>query len=220
MSVARRAYDDKLALILRTAAAIFADKGYHDTSIRDISRSTGISLSGLYYYFRSKDELLFLIQDHCFSVVLETAQTVLAEQTDPETRLRLLVENHLRFFVNNMKEMKVLSHEAGALTGDFKRIVNDKKREYTELCIEVLGELAPDMSKSDRRVAAFSLFGMMNWIYNWYNPERDVAVAELARNMSQLFLFGFLGQSNAERPQRIGNVGGTTQSIWRTGANK
>src|SRR5687767_6687995 len=102
-------YDDKLALILRTAAASFADKGYHDTSIRDISRATGISLSGLYYYFKSKDELLFLIQDHCFGVVLETAQQVLAKAREPETRLRLFVENHLRFFINNMKEMKVLS---------------------------------------------------------------------------------------------------------------
>src|SRR5688572_30103555 len=149
MAEPRRAYDDKLALILRTAAAIFADKGYHDTSIRDISRATGISLSGLYYYFRSKDELLFLIQDHCFSVVLETAQTVLAEENEPDTRLRLLVENHLRFFVNNMKEMKVLSHEAGSLTGDYRRIVNDKKREYTELAMQVLGELAPESTATE-----------------------------------------------------------------------
>jgi AcrR family transcriptional regulator len=220
MSEARRAYDDKLALILRTAAAIFADKGYHDTSIRDISRATGISLSGLYYYFRSKDELLFLIQDHCFGVVLETAQTMLAQESDPETCLRLIVENHLRFFVNNMKEMKVLSHEAGSLTGDYKRVVNNKKREYTELCMQVLAALAPDMNESDRRIAAFSLFGMMNWIYNWYNPERDVPVAELARNMSQLFLFGYLGQVDTEHPTRASHVGGKTQSIWRTGANK
>jgi AcrR family transcriptional regulator len=220
MSEARRAYDDKLALILRTAAAIFADKGYHDTSIRDISRATGISLSGLYYYFRSKDELLFLIQDHCFGVVLETAQTMLAHETDPETRLRLIVENHLRFFVNNMKEMKVLSHEASSLTGDYKRIVNNKKREYTELCMVVLAELAPEMNQSDRRIAAFSLFGMMNWIYNWYNPERDVPVAELARNMSQLFLFGYAGQNDAAHPARVAQSGGKTQSIWRTGANK
>jgi AcrR family transcriptional regulator len=220
MAELRRAYDDKLALILRTAAAIFADKGYHDTSIRDISRATGISLSGLYYYFRSKDELLFLIQDHCFGVVLESAQQALAKAHDPETRFRLLVENHLRFFINNMKEMKVLSHEASSLTGDFRLVVNAKKRQYTELCMDVLSELAPELDVPEKRVAAFSLFGMMNWIYNWYNPERDVPVAELARNMSQLFLFGYLGQLDAQSPERVVSVGGKTQSIWRTGAHK
>jgi len=217
MAEPRRAYDDKLALILRTAAAIFADKGYHDSSIRDISRATGISLSGLYYYFRSKDELLFLIQDHCFSVVLESAQQALAGETDPETRLRLLVENHLRFFINNMKEMKVLSHEAGSLTGDYKRVVNAKKRQYTELCIQVLGELLPTTDEAERRVAAFSLFGMMNWIYNWYSPERDVSVAELARNMSQLFLFGYLGgASDSPASQHVAAGTAKAKSIWKT----
>ncbi len=219
MSEPRRAYDDKLALILRTAAAIFADKGYHDTSIRDISRSTGISLSGLYYYFRSKDELLFLIQDHCFGVVLETAQQALADGNDAESRLRLLVENHLRFFASNMKEMKVLSHEAGSLTGEYKQIVNAKKREYTELYAQVLAELAPGLSAGEQRAAVFSLFGMMNWIYNWYNPERDVPVAELARNMGQLFLFGYLGQLDAQHGDFVGSVDGQIQSIWRTGAH-
>ncbi len=87
MSEPRQAYDEKLARILQTAAAIFADKGYHDTSIRDISRATGISLSGLYYYFRSKEELLFLVQDHCFGTVLDEALRVLAAEPDPQGKL-------------------------------------------------------------------------------------------------------------------------------------
>jgi AcrR family transcriptional regulator len=216
MAEPRRAYDAKLALILRTAAAIFADKGYHDSSIRDISRATGISLSGLYYYFRSKEELLFLIQDHCFGVVLDSARHTLAGQTDPETRLRLLVENHLRFFVNNMKEMKVLSHEAGSLTGEYRRVVNAKKRQYTDLCVQVLGELMPSANAGERRVAAFSLFGMMNWIYNWYRPERDVPVAELARNMSQLFLFGYVRSTGPQVIEPAAAGRGKAKSIWRS----
>src|SRR5688500_8241155 len=179
-------YDEKLARILQTAAASFADKGYHDTSIRDISRATGVSLSGLYYYFRSKEELLFLIMDHCFSAVLENARLLLAGETDPERRLRLFIENHLRFFVNNMKEMKVLSHEARSLTGDYRRLVNQKKGQYTDICIGILRDLSgPDAL--DPRIGAYALFGMMNWTYNWYRPEHDAPVAELAENMSQLF---------------------------------
>ena len=54
--------------ILRTAAVIFAEKGYHQASIRDIARATRVSLSGLYYYFQSKEELLFLIEDHALPV--------------------------------------------------------------------------------------------------------------------------------------------------------
>ena len=71
---ARPTYDQKLAHILRVAAGIFARKGYHKASVRDISTGTGVSLSGLYYYFKSKEDLLFLIQHHCFETVLERAR--------------------------------------------------------------------------------------------------------------------------------------------------
>lgn len=211
MTEPSRAYDEKLGRILETAAAIFADKGYHDTSIRDISRATGVSLSGLYYYFKSKEELLFLIMDHCFSTVLDKAESLLADERDPESRLRLFIENHLRYFASNMKEMKVLSHEGRTLSGDYRRLVNDKKQKYTELCIDVLAGLRPH-KPLDARVGAFSLFGMMNWIYNWYHPDEDIPVAELAEQMTQLFLHGYVSdQPSGERSSGVDH----TPSIWR-----
>src|SRR5687768_4380360 len=131
-------YDDKLALILRAAAAMFAEKGYHEASIRDIARATGVSLSGLYYYFNSKEELLFLIQDHAFGTLVGNLERLLEGEAQPLRRLRILMENHLRYFVANKAEMKVLSHEAEALTGDFRRRVNAKKRRLTEIAMEIL----------------------------------------------------------------------------------
>src|SRR5258705_6107469 len=64
-------YDQKLEFILRAAARIFANKSYHSTSMRDISRATNVSLAGLYHYCSSKEELLFLIQDDWFCRVLQ-----------------------------------------------------------------------------------------------------------------------------------------------------
>src|SRR2546423_15305211 len=91
-------YDQKLEFILRTAARIFAEKGYHSTSMRDISRETSVSLAGLYYYCRSKEELLFLIQDNCFGRVLERLEQRLQEAQGGVEKLRLVIENHLSFF--------------------------------------------------------------------------------------------------------------------------
>jgi len=117
-------YDQKLVHVLKTSAAIFAEKGYHSTSIRDIAKATEMSLSGLYYYFRSKDELLFLIQDYCFSTVIDDCHKLIAGVEDPVHRLKLLIENHLHYFVHNMNEMKVLSHEANSIGGDLFKKVN------------------------------------------------------------------------------------------------
>ncbi|HYV06107.1 MAG TPA: TetR/AcrR family transcriptional regulator [Blastocatellia bacterium] len=193
-------YDQKLVHVLKTSAAIFAEKGYHSTSIRDIAKATEMSLSGLYYYFRSKDELLFLIQDYCFSTVIDDCHKLIAGVEDPVHRLKLLIENHLHYFVHNMNEMKVLSHEANSIGGDLFKKVNSKKRQYVDLVMELLEEIARKhrVRGVDLRVATFSLFGMMNWIYNWYDPRKDVDVAGLSNNITRIFLSGLLGDKNVE----------------------
>jgi TetR/AcrR family transcriptional regulator, cholesterol catabolism regulator len=193
-------YDQKLVHVLKTSAAVFADKGYHSTSMRDISRATKMSLSGLYYYFKSKEELLFLIQDYCFSTVIDDCRRLLEGIDDPIRRLKLLIENHLNYFVQNMNEMKVLSHEADSISGDLFKKVNTKKRQYVNLVMSLLDEIAREnrVDGVDVRVATFSLFGMMNWIYNWYDPRKDVDVTGLSNNITRLFLSGFLGDKALE----------------------
>ncbi len=185
-------FDEKLGAILSAAAVVFAERGYHNATIREVARASSVSLSGLYYYFQSKEELLYLVQDHALESLIGCLVDRLKGVTDPERRLRILIENQLTYFVSNMAEMKVLSHEAGSLEGDYRRQVNARKRQLTVIATDILRDLRP-CSEYDSRVATFALFGMMNWIYNWYRPERDVPVARLVGDMTAIFLGGFAG---------------------------
>ena len=187
-------YDQKLEFILRTAARIFAEKNYHSTSMRDISRETNVSLAGLYHYCKSKEELLFLIQDNCFGRVLERLEQRLEGVADPITKLGIFIENHLSFFAANMSEMKVLSHEAESLRGDLYAHVSTRKDKYTKLARLILREVQTSRDNQqpvDLTVATYALFGMMNWIYNWYDPSGKLKVDDLAQHLTQLFLNGF-----------------------------
>src|SRR5215510_7800522 len=187
-------HDQKLEFILRTAARIFAEKNYHSTSMRDISRATNVSLAGLYHYCRSKEELLFLIQDNCFGRVLERLEQQLQEVDEPVIKLRIFIENHLSFFAANMAEMKVLSHEAESLRGDLYAHVSTRKDKYTRLARQILHDVqqsTPNKESVDLTVATYALFGMMNWIYNWYDPHGKLGVHDLAQHVTQLFLGGF-----------------------------
>ena len=162
-----KTYDQKHEFILRTAARIFAEKSYHSTSMRDISRATNVSLAGLYHYCKSKEELLFLIQDNCFGRVLERLQQRLEAVTDPVTKLGIFIENHLSFFAANMSEMKVLSHEAESLGGELYNHVSTRKDNYTKLARQILREVQETQHTEDPidlTVATYALFGMMNWI--------------------------------------------------------
>ena len=134
-------YDKKLEHILRTSARIFAEKSYHSTSMRDIARETDVSLSGLYHYCKSKEELLFLIQDHCFGRVSERLEERIKTVSDPFEKLRILIDNHLSFFAANMAEMQVLSHEAESSAGDLHKHVTTKKERYARLARKILREI-------------------------------------------------------------------------------
>jgi len=213
-------YDQKLEFILRTSARIFAEKGYHSTTMRDISRATEVSLAGLYHYCKSKEELLFLIQDNCFGRVLERLQERLRETTEPVEKLRLVIENHLSFFAANMAEMKVLSHEADSLAGELHAQVSGKKQQYTQLVRRILSEAqraqTGDARKIDLTVATYALFGMMNWIYNWYDPRGKLSVDELVENITRLFLTGFLGGAGGNELQFRSKVADAERlSVWR-----
>ena len=193
-------HDQKLDALLASAARVFADRGYHQTSMRDLARETGISLSGLYYYVESKEELLFLIQHRSFEAVLASLQGALAGVETPVDRLARFIESHLEYFASHMPEMKVLSHEAEALTGEYLVQVNQQKREYTRTLMDILEALERTNGPAhvNRRVATYALFGMMNWIYKWYNPLGDIDVGLLSQNMCRLFLGGYIGLPVAE----------------------
>jgi len=217
-------YDQKLEFILRHAARIFAEKSYHSTSMRNISRDTGVSLAGLYHYCKSKEELLFLIQDNCFGRVIERLELRLADATEPAQRLRVFIDNHLAFFAANMAEMKVLSHEADSLAGDLHARVSGRKEKYTRLARKILSEVQqqPSARESpiDLTVATYALFGMMNWIYNWYNPRGKLAVADLVDNVTRLYLTGFLNGSQDRTLDWPSSTRAERLSVWREPENK
>ena len=159
--------------------------------MRDLARYCGMSLSGLYYYFESKDKLLYLIQKHAFSTIVERLRGRLDDVSNPEQRIRVFIFNHLEYFLANEKAMKVLSHEAEVLKNDFGAEIAAIKREYYRICIGLLDDfkLAKGLEFSSR-MAVLSLFGMMNWIYTWYNPRVDAHAEELSRGMGDIFLRG------------------------------
>jgi TetR/AcrR family transcriptional regulator, cholesterol catabolism regulator len=194
--------ENKLQHILRHAAQIFAEEGFEGASIRDISRATGISLSGLYYYFESKQKLLYLIQQEVFASVLRRLQHRLASVRNPEERLRILIQNHIEYFLSHPAEMKVLAHEEGALDEPYRKEVAAIRRRYYNLAREIFEGLPASPSPLlNPRVAVLSLYGMMNWVYKWHNPKVDPGARELAENIANIFLHGVVNRAGTPEKQ-------------------
>ena len=184
----------RLNEILNHAAIVFCEKGYQGSSMRDLSRATGMSLAGMYHYFESKEKLLYLIQKHTFQTILEGLRTKLAMEEDAERRVRTFIQNHLEYFLEHKQAMKVLSHEDAVLKNGYGTEVLALKREYYRICTELLEDLrSSEGLEFNSRIAVLSLFGMINWIYTWHNPRVDADAKALAQQMGDLFLRGLTG---------------------------
>ena len=193
-------FDRRLAEIVTHATNVFCEKGYEGASMRDLSRASGLSLAGLYYYFESKERLLFLIQKHTFTTIVERLKLRLTGVSDPEQKIRIFILNHLEYFLDNPAAMKVLSHEAEALKNGFAVEVAAIKREYYRICVGLLEEMKRDRGlQVSTRIAVLSLFGMMNWIYTWHNPRSDGDADSIAREMGSIFLQGVMNSAKARK---------------------
>src|SRR6266849_6647195 len=82
-------FDRRQAKLLLHATNVFYEKGYEGASMRDLARSSGMSLSNLYYYFDSKEKLLYLIQRYTFSTIVERLRQRLEAVDNPEERIRV-----------------------------------------------------------------------------------------------------------------------------------
>ncbi len=187
-------YDQRREQLLHIAASVFAAKGYHCTTMRELARTTGMSLAGMYHYVAGKDELLYLIQQRSFSGVIAGAERAIASGTYPAERIERFIFHHVTFFARHMNEMKVLSHEAGSLSEQRIEGINALKRRYVDMLVGLLRQLDPPIEDIDPRVAAYALFGMMNWIYTWYDPSGEVSPESLATQYTWLFLNGIKSQ--------------------------
>jgi AcrR family transcriptional regulator len=193
-------YDRRLAEILSHAAEVFCKKGYEGASMRDLSRASGMSLAGLYYYFKSKERLLYLIQKHTFTTIVERLKSRLDHVDDPEERVRIFILNHLEYFLANQAAMKVLSHEAEALKNGFGSEVAAIKREYYRICVGLIDDLKSNRTlQVSTRIAVLSLFGMMNWIYTWHNPRVDADAKSIAQEMGDIFLRGVMSGAKGRK---------------------
>lgn len=183
-------HDRKQKRVLAAAASVFARRGFHQASVRDVGAAAGMSLAGLYHYFPSKADLLYEITARAFDSLLRRLDA--APAGAPRERLATFVRNHLSFFLSRPHEMTVLVREAESLPATLEAQVAEKKRRYYQRCHDILRELdGGRRSEDELRLATLALFGMLNWTHTWYRPARDGSPAQLTERLLGLFLQGF-----------------------------
>ncbi|MEE9443564.1 MAG: TetR family transcriptional regulator [candidate division Zixibacteria bacterium] len=184
-----RQFHKRQDAILKAASRIIARDGFEGATIRGVAARARINLSGIYYYFENKEELLYALQHHAFSTLADTLRQRLEEISSPEEKLKAVIENHFEFFVSNMDNLKVCVHEIESLSGKYYNEILKLRRKYFGLVKGVISEITSG-SKHDVDLTALCLFGSLNWVYMWYDPKKNSDIKKLSSQYLKIFLNG------------------------------
>ncbi|MBW1763676.1 MAG: TetR/AcrR family transcriptional regulator [Deltaproteobacteria bacterium] len=187
--------EEKREIIRNAATQLFAEKGFENTTTRDIAKAANISNASLYYYFDSKEELLYQILDKEMSSGLELITEIDKSDIGLKEKLSKVLQIHTSSAVDYNK-MKLLVIDQNSISQKNKEDLKEKQRDYVEKLIKILDELKDngEIVDIDTTVLAFAFFGMVSWAYRWYNPKGNIKPAELSEIFHQIFTKGIYSE--------------------------
>lgn len=189
------AKEEKRKKIREAAAKLFAEKGFENTTTRDIAGAAGINNASLYYYFDSKEQLLYQILEEVIRTGLERITEIEQSPRPLKEKLALTLRIHTTAAVD-FDKMKMLVHDQRSLSPGHREELNQKQSEYVSRLIAILQQLQDqgEMLDLDLTVCAYAFFGMVSWAYRWYRPDGKVKLEELSEIFYTIFTQGIYRQ--------------------------
>jgi len=179
--------------LTRKAARLFAEKGYHGTSIGDLAEAMGVQKGSLYAHIHSKQDLLWETAQEG-AEAFHAALDAIPEDLRPTEKIRLALRNHLRVVAEQLDVATVFVQEWRYLDEPRREEFIAERRRYEERIRDLfregreLGELRADL---DEAAAALLFLSAANWAYTWLKPGRDTDA--LADRFFALLLDGIRG---------------------------
>lgn len=172
--------------VVAAAGRLFADRGYHGTSMRDLGKELGLLGSSLYSHVESKQDLLVEVVEEGARLFEASARRALSVEGSAAERLKALVAGHVDVVLDNLDVARTFLNEARMLDAEHRRRVLEARDHYEEAFRSVLGEGVTEGSFRkglDAKTTSIFILSMLNAIERWYRPsgplDRKSLVAEL-----------------------------------------
>ncbi len=185
---------EKVLEIQLVISHLFAYKGYHSTSMREIARELGMNQSSLYHYFSSKEEILFKLMNDAMDNALTTLEEICTGDLLPRDKLNKILHFYTQYYAGNPERLILLVNEQSSLNSEHRRILVDKQRRYVHLFQSVFEELDEYQLTKEipHSVAIFAFLGMVHYTIKWYRKDGPVGLESLADIFVEIFTKGTL----------------------------
>lgn len=181
--------------VVRTAGRLFAERGYHGTSMRDLAAELGLLGSSLYSHISSKEDLLVEVVERGASLFQASAEAALKTPGTAADRLEALVAGHVEVVLENLDEVRTFLNEAGALDDTHRSRVLAARDRYEGSFRAVLSEA----KVADPKLAAIFLLSILNAVERWYRPTGPIDGKRLVKEILR-FANGQMGIHDSTTP--------------------
>jgi len=178
--------------ILSSATGLFSERGYRAVTIDDIAANLGYTKSVVYYYFKSKNEILWQIISRIFDGYLQKILTIKELNLPPEQALAKMVKQHALSVMENPQWTSIFNKEEPELDPNQRRQVRRMKRDYDAVFESVYEEgVAKGLFRNiPPHVVVGGAIGMCNWLYVWYDPSGALSAEEIADHYASILSSG------------------------------
>ena len=191
--------------ILSVARDLFFSRGFDAASMRDVARGINLTQAAIYYHFKSKEEILFALID-TFTVLLhDRVQRALNETGDPIEDLRRAVHAHILLTRTHFREIKLVIEDKKLLGPIYTERVRQSESRIYALYRTRVGELAA--AGACRPLAAsvvvFNILAVINFIFQWYRPEGELDLEDIANQTVELLCSGLLADAPSPAVRKV-----------------
>jgi AcrR family transcriptional regulator len=196
---ARRGRAEQRERLLRTAAQLFAERGYHGTGVAELGRAVKLGRGGLYHHMGSKEELLVEISVRHVREMVEVGERIVASDLTPPEKLRALSRRLMRTISDNLPDVTVFFHEVNNLGTGAREEVLERRERFERIWQQVIDDgVAQGFFRAGGPLVTKGLLGMHNYSYMWINPAGRLSPEEIADVFCDLVLRGLLTDSALE----------------------
>lgn len=180
--------------VLEAAVALFSQKGYHGTTVRDIALTSGMLSGSLYAHFAGKEELLFAIVEQAAMQFLTALEPIVEGPGTAAEKLRAALAAHLRVVAQSRDAATIFLHEWRALSPERREPVLAWRKRYEELLGAIIGEgvKSGEFRRIEEPFARLLVLSAANWAYQWYSPDGPLGPEAVADRFADLILQGLI----------------------------
>ncbi|MBN2039616.1 MAG: TetR family transcriptional regulator [Spirochaetes bacterium] len=182
--------------ILSEAKHLFSIKGYKGTTLQDLTSSFGVSRPSIYYYYKSKMDILSELHSTGFNESMTNFDKILSGNLKTKEKFRKVLEVHTRFLTCDPEMSKIFYLDEMEMPAKLRKENKRRRKEYTDKIIEVYekGMKEGIFKKFDPKMAVFLLLGACNWIAIWYSSEKRFKPDEIVETLMEILTSGYEGK--------------------------